>query len=172
MKGLRKTQGGFSFVQVLVILLCIGVLVVALIYFIKPSKVLEQSRDAQRFADLNNLSEALNQYLAEDHDFSGLVGPYSSIDAGFADVAERTKIDGKGWIPLNFKLISTNLPFLTLPIDPLNNSTYNYRLGVSVTNKTYELNGVFERPENTAKNSTDSGNNLNVYELGTDLTIL
>lgn len=165
-------RGGFSFIQILIILVLIAILGGAIIYILKPSKVLEKSRDAKRFADIKEISMAINQYLADKHDFQGLVGPYSSIDAGFANDSAREKIDGKGWIPLDFTIISTGAPFNLLPIDPLNNSTYNYRLGVAVSNKTYELDCIFEDQENITKHSTDGGNNPNVYELGTDLTIL
>ncbi|MFA6492849.1 MAG: hypothetical protein WCV58_01780 [Patescibacteria group bacterium] len=168
----KGQRGGFSFIQILIILALIAMLGGAIIYILKPSKVLEKSRDAKRFADIKELSMAVNQYLADKHDFQGLVGPYSSIDTGFFDDATREKIDSKGWIPLDFTIISTGASFNSLPIDPLNNSTYNYRLGVSVNNKTYEFNCVFERPENITKHSTDGGNDPNVYELGTDLTIL
>lgn len=168
----KVQRKGFSFIQILIILGIIAAVGGVIIYILKPSKVLETSRDAKRFADMKELSGAINQYLADNHDFKGLTGPYSSIDAGFVSDAARQKIDGTGWIPLNFKLVTTGTPFTLLPIDPLNSATYNYRLGVAPSNKTYEIDCVFERAENITKHSTDGGNNPNVYELGTDLTIL
>lgn len=165
-------RNGFSFIQILIILTLIAIFAWGFIYIIKPGKVLEKSRDAARFDDLQSLSGAINQYLADGHNFDGLVGPYSSIDLGFANDKARQQIDGQGWIPLNFTLISTGAPFNLLPIDPLNNSNYNYRLGVSQSNKTYEIDCLFEYPENTAKYLTDNGNNPNAYEVGSDLTIL
>jgi len=150
----------------------IAILIAGVIFIVKPSKILEKSRDSQRSSDMKNLTTALAKYLADGHDFKGLVGPYSSIDAGFTNNTALENIDGSGWIPLNFKLISTGAPFDLLPIDPLNNTIYNYRLGVSQSSKTYEIDCVFESPENITKLSTDGGNNPNVYELGTDLTIL
>lgn len=163
---------GFSFVQILIILTIVALLIAGVIFIIKPSKVLEKSRDSQRFSDMRNLSTAINQYLADGHDFKGLVGPYSSIDTGFKDDSARQKIDGTGWTPINFKLISMGAPFDILPLDPLNSTTYNYHLGVSVSSKTYEIDCAFESPENISKQSNDGGNNPNTYELGTDLTIL
>lgn len=170
---MRKTErNGFSFVQILIILTLVFIVIAGVIFIIKPSKVLEKSRDSQRFSDIKNLATAINQYLADGHDFKGLVGPYSSIDTGFVDNNAREKIDGTGWIPLNFKSISTGAPFDLLPIDPLNSSSNHYRFGVSQSSKTYEINCVFESPENISRHSTDSGNGPNTYELGTDLTIL
>lgn len=169
---MRSPRGGFSFIQILIVIILIVILGIVAVLIIKPSKILEKSRDAQRFEDMTTISAAINQYLADNHDFSGLVGPYSSIDVGFANGRAGEKIDGTGWIPLNFQLISTGSPIERLPIDPLNNVTYNYRFGVSVAGKTYEINCVFERPENSTKESSDGGNNPNAYELGTDLTIL
>lgn len=168
----KKQKNGFSFVQILLILVAIAVVCGIVIYVVNPTKILQKSRDSIRFSDMNTLAGALNQYLADNHDFKGLVGPYSTIDANFSGDAARKNIDGTGWIPLNFSLISTGAPFSVLPIDPLNNSKNNYRFGVSVQSKTYEIDCVFERPENIQKHSTDGGNDPNVYELGTDLTIL
>lgn len=169
---MKHQKRGFSFVQIIIILVLLVLLIGGIIYVLKPSQVLEKSRDSQRFSDLKNISAALNQYIAEGHDFQGLVGPYSSIDTGFNNDKARQQIDGKGWIPLNFSSVSQGLPFSSLPIDPLNSATYNYRFGVSVSSKTYEINTVFESPQNKDKLSNDNGNDTSVYELGTDLTIL
>jgi len=163
---------GFSLVELVILMVAIGVVATIIFFTLKPSEVLEKSRDAQRFADMKMLIQAVNRFLAESHDFKGLTGPYSSIDAGFSSAASRQKIDGTGWLPLNFSSISSGAPFSVLPLDPLNNVNHNYRLGVSYSNKTYEINGVFESPENTPKQAADGGNNPTVYELGTDLTIL
>lgn len=168
---MRKKQG-FTFVQILVILFIIGLIAAGIIFIVKPSKILEKSRDAQRFDDIKILSEALNRYLADGYDFKNLSGSYSSIDAGFKTESALKQIDGTGWIPLNFNLISAGVSFSSLPIDPLNNTNHNYRFAADKANKTYELEVVFESEENVSKHSTDSGNNPNTYELGTDLTIL
>lgn len=163
---MRKHQkGGFSLAQIFLILACVAILVFGVIYIVKPSKILEKSRDAQRLSDMKNIAAAVNQYLAAGHNFQGLVGPYSSIDAGFTNDAERKNVTGKGWIPLT-------LSMETLPLDPLNNTAHYYRFGVSVSAGTYEIDTVFESPVNTPKHATDSGNDPNVYESGTDLTIL
>lgn len=163
---------GFSFIQIVVILMVIAALAIALVLIFKPTKVLEKSRDSQRFADIKLLSQALNQYLADNHDFEGLGGPYSSIDPGFENDKARQKNDGAGWLPVDFRLVSTGPPIEFLPLDPLNNTNYNYRLGVAVKSKTYELNCQFEAPENIVRQAEDDGNNPNIYEIGTDLTIL
>lgn len=163
---------GFTFIQILLVLALIAVVAIILVIIIKPSKILEKSRDSQRFTDVKMLSEAINRYLAEGHNFQGLVGPYSSIDPGFSNDTLRQKIDGSGWLPINFEVMTSGAPLQELPLDPLNNITHNYRFGASTINKTYEINCVFESPENIPKLSTDGGNDADIFEIGTDLTIL
>lgn len=164
-------RNGFSFIQILIILVLVVILLAGIIYIVKPAKILEKSRDAERFDDMETLSWAINQYLASGRDFKDLVGPYSSIDVGFPSNDERQKADGTGWIPLNFIAAGVVLDH-GLPLDPLNDSSHNYRLGISQSNKTYEIDCVFENSDNISKQTTDNGNNPNVYEIGTDLTIL
>ena len=165
-------QKGFSLVELIIIIIVAGCIITILYLVINPTKILQKSRDAQRFQDMSTLSAALNRYLSDGRDYSGLTGPYTSIDAGFNSDKARTKIDGTGWIPLNFSAISQDMPMTILPIDPLNNAYHKYRFGLNVTNRTYELEAVFERPENAPKATNDNGNNPNAYEIGTDLTIL
>ena len=169
--NLKKARG-FTLIELLIVIAIIAILAIIIVIAINPARILEKTRDSQRFSDLTSLATAVNLYLADSHDFTGLVGPYSSIDAGFADDNARKKNDGTGWIPINFTLVSSGAPIAALPLDPVNDATYNYRFGVSVANKTYEIDTVFESADNTSKHSSDGGNNNGRYEVGTDLTVL
>jgi len=162
---------GFNLIEVLIIVGIIGAILTIVLVVLNPSKILEKSRDSQRFADLKSISEAVNQYLAAGFNFEGLSGPYSSIDTGFASDRAREKIDGSGWIPLKLE-ISSGKTLSNLPLDPLNTVSHHYRFGISPSSKTYEIDASFESEENISKASSDDGNNPNVYELGTDLTLL
>lgn len=163
---------GFSILELLIIIFVLVLIIIVVVIKVNPSKILQKSRDAQRFSDLSKLVVAVNLYLADNHNFEKLKGPYSSIDAGFTNDEARQKVDSYGWLPLNFLEISSGAPLDKLPLDPINDQIYHYRLGVSVAQKTYEINGLLEHSENKAKQTKDGGNNPNVYEVGTDLTIL
>lgn len=163
---------GFTLIELLIVIAIIAILAIIIIIAINPSKILEKSRDSQRFSDLTTLATAINLYLADNHDFSGLVGPYQSTD-GVNDNT-RKKNDVNGWIPINFTTVSSGAPLAALPLDPVNTvaSGNYYRFGVSLANKTYEVDATFENSDNTPRHSADGGNNNNRYEVGTDLTIL
>ena len=138
----------------------------------KPVKIIQKSRDSQRYADINNLTVAVNSYLANDYNFEGLDGLYTSNNVSFSNDETRKKVDGSGWIGLNFNQMTNGSPMESLPLDPLNNNSYFYSFAVSVPDKTYEFNCFFENSENMAKASSDNGNNSNTYEIGTDLNLI
>ena len=162
---------GFTLIELLIVIAIIAILAIIIVLAINPARILEKSRDSQRFSDLTTLATAINLYLADGHDFTGLAGPYASFPIVGSENAMK-KNDGTGWIPINFSLVSSGAPVAALPLDPTNDATENYRFGVSVASKTYEIDCVFESTDNTPKHAADGGNNANRYEVGTDLTVL
>lgn len=161
---------GFTLIELLIVIAIIAILAMIIIVAINPGKMLAKSRDSQRFSDVTSIATATNLYLADAKDFTGLVGPYLSTDG--ANDNARKKNDGTGWIPINFTTVSSGAPLSSLPIDPVNNGTFHYTFGVSVANKTYEIDCAFENSDNTPKHGSDGGNNAGAYEVGTDLTVL
>ena len=158
-------KNGFTLMEFFIIMAIMVVLSAVVVLAINPSKMIVKSHDLQRNGDLTDLATALDLYLADNRDFKGLVGPYLSMTSG-------QKTDGTGWIPIKFNTISSGTPMSVLPFDPINNSTYHYTLGINPVAKTYEIDCAFELQGNIAKEATDGGNNVNAYEIGTDLTIL
>lgn len=163
---------GFTFGEILAIVLFCALIGLVIFFVVSPTNVLEKSRDAQRSEDLKVLAAALNSYLAQGNDFRNLSDAYSSIDPGFSSDKAREHIDGTGWLPLNFAGLSNQPSLSVLPIDPLNNTRYYYRVGISGSANTYEIDATFESIENQTKQSADDGSNPAVFEFGTDLTIL
>jgi len=168
-----KDGEGFTFTNFLIIIVIICAVVLFVLWIIKPTETLQKTRDNQRFTDTTDITTAINLYLADGKTFNvtglnNLTG-YSSIDL---EKVSAQKNDGTGWIKLDFASIASGAPITLLPIDPTNNDKYHYTFGVNKLNGTYEVNCVFEGLENASKMSSDNGNNPNVYEVGTDLTIL
>ena len=109
---------------------------------------------------------------------------------GVADGASQNEsgagsVDGTGWLPVNLTSISSGAPLSNWPLDPVNdvaapaavtNGTgadhiYVYRC--DATNDTFEISGNLEstRYANTGtddKESTDGGDQTDLYEVGTD----
>lgn len=163
---------GFTLIELLIVIAIIAILAVIIVVAINPTKILEKSRDSQRFSDVTSLATAVNLYLADAKDFDAMAaGPWASNDAG-TDNARKLN-DGTGWISLlDFTTVSTGAPIAALPLDPVNDVTNHYTFGIDALAKTYEINCVFESSDNTPKHSADGGSDANSYEVGTDLTIL
>lgn len=136
-------------------------------FYIKPSKYIDENRDDQRKADILKLKSALDLYIA-DGQFT------DSIEHGkiYVSNSGSNVVNGKGWLPLDFKLISSGTPFKNIPTDPLNDNKYFYRIGIDTANQTYEIDCRFEDEVNQSKTQNDKGNSPDWYEVGTDLNIL
>ncbi len=92
--------------------------------------------------------------------------------------SDYQKIDGKGWIPIDF--LSVNYPSLSvLPVDPINNmrsglyymyafrrNPPQYEISLSFESANFRLNGPAD------KVSTDGGNDPNRLEMGTNLELI
>ncbi|MGC9603545.1 MAG: hypothetical protein ABSF47_03700 [Minisyncoccia bacterium] len=90
-----------------------------------------------------------------------------------------------GWVNLNFSLIASGAPFSRLPIDPNNTSTNcnkatpavcQYAWNSSSTVGIYEIDAAMESAKfNNAGSgdvvSKDGGDNANMYEIGSNLTL-
>lgn len=92
--------------------------------------------------------------------------------------ADYQKLNGYGWIPINFLEVSFSaLP--TLPVDPINeaSSSLYYLYSFRRIPFGYEVEGAFETSEfkkggKNDKVSTDGGDDNNRFELGTDLSLI
>lgn len=168
--NLKKARG-FTLIELLIVIAIIAILAIIIVIAINPARILEKSRDSQRFSDMTSVATAVNLYLADNHDFTGVAATNKSTD-GLNDNA-RKKNDGTGWISgLDFTVVSSGAPLAALPLDPTNDAAHHYVFGVNAGLKTYELDSVFESADNTPKHSADGGNSNGIYEVGTDLTIL
>lgn len=91
--------------------------------------------------------------------------------------------DGNGWLPVNMSGLPGGSPISNLPIDPVNTMTVGavastdlvYRYACSEPTGKYEIDARLESNAYTSadnKMTKDGGNNANLYEVGTDLTVL
>ncbi len=168
---------GFTLIELLIVIAIIAILAIIVVLTINPATIMEKSRDSARMSDLTSLATAINLYLADSHDFTGLGGStYTSYDpAGVKTDDQLKQIDSSGWVPIDFRLVSSGAPLAALPLDPENDSATGlyYRFAVNEVAKTYELDCQFENQANqTDKYNSDGGDNPNRYEVGTDLTIM
>ncbi|MEK7193168.1 MAG: hypothetical protein AAB652_00025 [Patescibacteria group bacterium] len=129
-------------------------------------------RDSTRFSDLGSLKSAINLYISEGNKLSGC-GSRTLYKSNIGTKA----YDGTGWLPVNLKKIISGSPFNELPIDPVNDANYYFVYVCNSATNQYELNVNLQGDQygmggSRDKESTDGGNNPDVYELGTDLSLL
>ena len=101
------------------------------------------------------------------------------------------KVDGTGWVPINFKALTGGSPISSLPVDPINtiaataatSTDLVYRYGcqngtpTATTKPSYvfEIDAQLESSAYTSednKRANDGGDNASFYEVGNSLNVL
>lgn len=107
-----------------------------------------------------------------DTGVNGAIVPVSSPGAS---------VNGSGWLPVDFTKISGGSPISNLPVDPSNtvsvpaaiaNADLVYRYVCDADDSTFEINAALESDELASNLTADGGDNANLYEVGTKLSIL
>ncbi len=132
-----KSRSAFTLIELLVVIAIVAILAVVVVLVLNPAQLLAQSRDANRVQDMATLNSAVSLYQTDGGSLGTSTSSYLSlpdasstcIDQGFpsgfscvSSTASRN-IDGTGWIPLDFKTISSGSPLGSLPLDPVNSSS-------------------------------------------------
>ncbi len=165
-RGFAASQrsGGFTLIELLVVIAILGVLAVAVVLVLNPAALLQQARDSTRLSDLASLNTALSIFQADQYDQNlgtasttyisvpdtsptcadlGLPSLPSGWSYHCVPATSSTLVNGQGWIPVNFNLISSGSPLSRLPVDPINTTStglyYTYTPGGS-----YELTALPE----------------------------
>jgi len=161
---------------------------------INPSEMLKRTRDTRRISDLKTLNNAIQYFQASLPDDS--LGTPNTVYVSIPDSSATCtnlglpslptgwsykcstpdnyrKIDGNGWIPINFRQLDIGAPISALPIDPINStSTGNYY--TYVVGGSWELTAKVEssKYKKGGEVDKDGGKSSLVYEIGTDLNLL
>ena len=181
------SERGFTLIELLIVIGIVAILSVIVILTLNPTELLKQARDSNRISDMATLKSAISLYLADistvnlatttcymssatNGTSTARCGYFSATGGvttnGTSTVTNNRKIDGTGWIPVNFSQISTGAPIGQLPVDPLNNSSFYYAYAASSTS-IFELDANLESAKYATNESSDGGDNNGVYEAGT-----
>lgn len=199
---------GFTLLELLIVIAIIAILATILVIVINPAESLRRARDVQRMSDLSTLKTSIALYLtlnpsaslgqcsptpgtaptmvyyslASNASNDTTVAGAASANTRYVAAADAGKIDGNGWIAIDFATgITGGSPISNLPVDPVNTranagsataSDLTYRYACAASPTTFELNATLESAEFATKHGTDGGNNSSIYEVGTRLDIL
>lgn len=188
----KSEPKGFTLIELLVVIAIVAILAVVVVLTLNPAELLKQARDSNRIQDLNTLKVALSQYLADVSSpnlnststqcYASLTAQATNPNCGFTltytitttTAANVRKVDGYGWIPVNFNAISSGAPFGQLPVDPLQSGDNYYRYAASST-LVFELKAPLESQKyaNSTNGTgvTDGGASTTAYETGTSLSL-
>jgi prepilin-type N-terminal cleavage/methylation domain-containing protein len=183
---------GFTLIELLIVIGILAILATITILVLNPAQLFAQARDSQRITDLATARSALGLYLSTasspdlgsdtggaftcgTHFATSVDGAASTFTASTAntDHSGETAVDGSGWIAANLSSTSGGSPLSTLPRDPVNSTALYYGYSCDQSNLTFELNAIMESNRyinggDDDVESTDGGNNDDVYEVGND----
>jgi prepilin-type N-terminal cleavage/methylation domain-containing protein len=167
---------GFTLIELLIVIGILAILATAVVLVINPAELLAQARDSRRISDFNSIKSAIGLYAATATTVTIGAGPNSTNAAGCwfgaacsatCTVNATTSIDGTGWVAIDLRGASGGSPLASLPVDPINNATFQYAYRGDPAARTFELNANLESVKYMPLEGTDGGNCPGSYEVGT-----
>ena len=194
----KKNLGGWAIIRFVIAVVVVGVLSAAVVYVLNVSELFRQARDSDRLAQISNLGRAINDVGAEQS-LGNTKKVYISVADPDASPGERTgcgglfshgllptslpsgwkyecvsgenlrKIDGTGWIPMNF---SSGTSISELPIDPVNTVESGYYYSYASDGRYALASALMESQKYLkGKAANDRGTDPARYETGTNIDL-
>lgn len=194
MRAIKKdSRTSFTLIELLIVIGIVAILGVTVVLTINPAELLRQARDARRLSEVFELSKLTNLFQIDN--IGANLGDPKKIYVSVPDTAATCtnlnlppppsgytyncvtslnlrKVDGSGWIPLDFTSLSTGSGFSSLPVDPINspNSSLYYVYVPSTTG--YVITSVLESEKYTeASAQNDGGIDPTRVEVGSDINL-
>ncbi len=184
-----RRQNAFTLIELLVVIAILAILATVTVLVINPAQLFAQARDSRRISDLQAINSGMkfvslqsisqgtaNTVYVSIPDSNPACASLSlpTLPGGWsyacATSANYRKVDGTGWIPVNFTQLAAGAPMAALPIDPVNTVAsgyyYTYTPGGS-----WELNAVMESTRYYESQYQDGGDNMSTFEIGSDLAL-
>src|SRR3989338_3344657 len=143
------SRRGFTLIELLVVISIIGLLSSVVLTSLNSTR--QKARDSVRKSDLKQLQLAMNLYLANHNDAMPTEAKCEDTSRG-ATVSSgpsscTTLVDIGNWATdSDLRPLVTDGLLVSLPKDPINNSTYYYAVELNNSNKTYCIGARLENP--------------------------
>lgn len=184
---------GFTLIELLIVIAIIAVLSVVVVLVLSPVELLRQARDSTRLSDMATINKAIGIYrvgvvggsLGSPNTIAvslpdssptcanlGLPAPPAGWSYACASQANYRKVDGTGWLPIDFTNISTRSPLNSLPVDPINTVSSGYYY-TYVSGGSWALSSLLESDKYIRKTAlNDGGYDPGRFEVGSDLSLI
>lgn len=156
---------------VIMIIPIIAILAATVVLIINPLELTRRSRDAARLTDLSYIAEAINTAWVATPDDPKILCSNTKIPCeGKSNISDPNvkNLDGTGWIKVDISKTKV-IPPTSLVVDPVNDDKFYYRY--CSDGKNWEINTVLESEKDQKYAVEDKGDDPNLYEAGSDLTV-
>ncbi len=191
--AIRKKES-FSLLELIIVIGVLAILGTVVTTVLNPIELFAQARDANRVVELRDIHKAIQLYRTAGNTNLGALNTVyisvpdtsltcanialPSLPAGWVyhcvTSANIQKIDGNGWLPINFTSVANGVSFAKLPTDSSNSAAtglyYAYARGSSPDHWALATLLTSEKALRTTA-VADLGYDPTRFEIGTDLTI-
>lgn len=175
---------GFTLIELSIVFSITAILIIAIYNVFNPIEFTAQSKDSIRISDVKNIYEYTSAaqeqglnigasniiYISIPDDISsscsslGLPTPPAGYTYRCSSTENFRKINGSGWLPVNFSVFNGGTPFAVLPIDPINSTSSGFFYAYTPNGAVSARLASKKFLSTTAKD--DGGIDPNKYEIG------
>ncbi|MDZ4209922.1 MAG: type II secretion system protein [Candidatus Curtissbacteria bacterium] len=194
-----ESRAGFTLIELLIVIGIVAILATVTLLVLNPAEVLEEGRDSNRLSEIVSLDKTIGFAISQvpplfigspnivyisipdtATNCSNISSKLPALAAGWsyhcASEANFRKIDGTGWLPVDFQSGSIN-SFSKIPVDPRNSAADGLYYSYVTSNGRWEFNVQMESTKYGWKGSKDvesgdGGNTIVLLEKGSNLNLM